>query len=182
MALRGHNPTAIAAEPTVRFLITACKPCRLAFPAAWVRGILTPEEAGSEQAVLSAGATYQFTDLADRLRLPPSLDPAGMRVILYGNGTCARAFTVDEVIELIDTDPRHVRRLPAQFRNAERTRLSGFLLYANTMALIVNPLWLLETDATMDAFQSWSVAQQGVAGERSRDIAITIPMESRLST
>lgn len=176
MALRGYNPTAIATEPTVRFLITACGPCMLAFPAAWVRGILTLEEAGSGQAVSSAGATYPFTNLADRLRLPPSLESAGTRVILYGNGTCARAFTVDEVVELIDTDRRHVRPLPVQFKNGERTRLSGFLLYGNTVALIVNPLWLLETDTRMDAFQSWLATPQGEVGARSLESAIAIPL------
>lgn len=169
MALRGSNTTTMTAEPAVRFLITACRPCVLAFPAAWVRGILTLEEAGSGQTVSSAGATYPLTDLADRLRLLPSLESADTRVILYGNGTCTRAFTVDEVVELIDIDRRHVRPLPVQFKNGERTRLSGLLLHRHTVALIVNPLWLLETDMKVDAFQSVAT-RQGGAGEQSRDI------------
>jgi hypothetical protein len=76
------------------------------------------------------------------------------RIILYGNGTCFRAFAVDQVFELIDTNRTDLRPLPVQFRSAERTRLSGYLLYKNTIALLVNPLWLLETNNRVDAFQS----------------------------
>jgi hypothetical protein len=154
MALRGHKAaTAAASESAIRFLIAGCGPCVLAFPAAWVRGILTPEEAGRGQDISWAGAVYPLTNLANRLFLSPQLESTDRRVILYGNGPCLRAFVVDHVFELIDMGRAAMRPLPVQFRSDERTRLSGYLLYRKSIALIVNPLWLLETDARVDAFE-----------------------------
>jgi len=154
MALRGYKPAATVIESAVRFLIAGCGPYVLAFPAGWVRGILTPEEAGSGQAIWSAGSNYPLTDLAQRLFVSPKKESMDRRVILYGNGTCFRAFAVDEVVELIDTNRTDLRPLPVQFRSAERTRLSGYLLYKHTIALLVNPLWLLETNDRIETFQS----------------------------
>lgn len=154
MALRSHRPTAAAIESTVRFLIAGCGPYVLAFPAGWVRGILTPEEAGLGKDVRWAGTSYPLTDLASRLLLSSAMESGDRRIVLYGNGTCLRAFAVDRVFELIDTHRMNLRPLPVQFRSAERTRLSGILLYENIVALIVNPLWLLEMNGRVDAFES----------------------------
>jgi hypothetical protein len=154
MALRGYKPAATVIESAVRFLIADCGPYVLAFPAGWVRGILTPEEGGSGQDIWSAGASSPLTDLAHRLLVSPKKESMDRRIILYGNGTCFRAFAVDQVFELIDTNRTDLRPLPVQYRSAERTRLSGYLLYKNTIALLVNPLWLLETNNRVDAFQS----------------------------
>jgi hypothetical protein len=154
MALRSHKPTARAVESAVRFLIAGCGSYVLAFPAGWVRGILTSEEAGPGHEVRWAGASYPLTDLAYRLLLASAAESIDRRVILYGNGTCLCAFAVDRVFELIDTNRMDLRPLPVQFRGTERTRLSGILFYKNTIALIVNPLWLLETNRRIDAFQA----------------------------
>jgi hypothetical protein len=175
MAVRGHNIATAPIEPTVRFLIAMCGPCMLAFPSDWIRGILTREEAGSAQVVTSAGTTYPLTSLTDRLRLSLRADSSDTRLILYGNGTYARAFTVDEVIELVDVERRDLRPLPAHFKGAERTQLSGFLFYGSTVALIVNPLWLLETNGRMDIFRSRVTLQLDEARGPLQDPALVIP-------
>lgn len=175
MTLRGHNAAAVPIEPTIKFLIAVCGPCMLAFPAGWIRGILTPKEAGSGPAVPSAGVMYPRTNLADRLGLPESLRSPDTRLILYGNGTCTCAFTVDRVIELIDSDRRDLRPLPAHFKAAERARLSGLLLSEETVVLIVNPLWLLETNTRIDGFQSGMARRQNDLYASVRDAAIAIP-------
>ncbi|HJR75857.1 MAG TPA: chemotaxis protein CheW [Nitrospiraceae bacterium] len=147
----------------------------LGFPAEWIRGILTRKEAGSGQTVSSAGATYRLTSLVDRLRLPPRADSADTRIILYGNGICARAFLVDTVVELTDVDRRDLRPMPVHFRSAERTRLDGLLLYGSTVVLMVNPVWLLETDNRMDALESRMMLLQDEAQPPLRDPGVVIP-------
>jgi hypothetical protein len=154
MALRGHNVMVAPIESTVRFLVTVCGPCILAFPADWVRGILTQEEAGHGQTVSSAGVTYPITGFAERLGIPPGVPSAETRLILCGNGICARALIVDRVVGLIDMDWAALRPLPAQFRGSERTKLSGYLLYEDAMVLVVNPAWLLEIDAARNTARS----------------------------
>src|SRR5690349_705646 len=127
MALRGYKPAAMVIDSAVRFLIAGCGPYVLAFPAGWVRGILTPEEAGPGHDIWSAGAAYPVTDLAQRLFVSTKRESMDRRLILYGNETCRRAFAVDQVFELIDTNRTELRPLPVQFRGAERTRLSGYV-------------------------------------------------------
>jgi hypothetical protein len=153
MPLRGHNIATAPVEPTIRFLIVTCTPCTFTFPADWIRGILTRQEAGSADTVSAAGVTYPLTSLAQRFRLPLYPDSTDTRLILCGKKGHAQAFPVDKVIELIDLDRRDVRALPAQFRGQERIRLSGYFLYHDTVALIVNPLWLLDIKDSMEAFQ-----------------------------
>ena len=152
MPLRGYQ-TAAPTDSKYRLLVTTCGACLLAMPADWVRGILTREEAGSEDPIISAGVTYTRTDLPKRLGLPPLSLSSDTRVILYGHQTCLCAFTVDKVFELVEASRHQIRPLPVQFRNAERNRLAGFFLYRETLALIVNPFWLLEMGPQTDAFQ-----------------------------
>jgi hypothetical protein len=174
MALRGHTSAAGPVEPTIRCLITTCGPCMLGFPAEWIRGILTQEEAGSGQTVSSAGATYPRTSLADRLRLSPRADSADARIVLYGNGSCSRALIVDTVVELIDVDRRDLRPMPVHFRGAERTKFHGLLVYGSSVVLMLNPVWLLETDNRMDALESRTMLLQDEAQPSLHDPGVVI--------
>ena len=157
MALRGHSTQLAPVEPTIRFLITMCGQCLLALRAEWIRGILTQEEAGYGPTVLSGGVAYPLAGLADRLQIQSGGNSAETRLVLCGNGTYGRALIVDRVVELIDVDRAAPRPLPSQFRGSERIKLSGYLLYEDAMVLIVDPVWLLETDIRMDAPRSHMV-------------------------
>ena len=150
MALRGHNITVAPAEATIRYLICTCGPCLLALPAEWIRGILTEEEAGYATGMTSAGLAYSAISLADHLSIPSGATSVDTRVILCGNGTYIRAFVVDRVIELVDVNRTAIRPLPGHFHGSERTKLSGYLLYGETLVLIVNPAWLMETGTGPD--------------------------------
>jgi hypothetical protein len=67
MSLRGHhNSTNIFVE-TASFLVVRLGGSYLALPAAGVRGVLTNEETGHEQAVTAMGTIYQPIDLVQRL-------------------------------------------------------------------------------------------------------------------
>ncbi|MET0513955.1 MAG: chemotaxis protein CheW [Nitrospiraceae bacterium] len=151
MALRGYNAAATTRDTQVRCLVVACGPYVLAVPADWVRSILTQRETGCGETISSGGVAYPVTDLAARLRLPSLTSTAETRIILYGNEKCVCAFAVDRVLELVEPERHELRPLPTQFRNAERHRLAGFFLYRETMALVVNPRWLLEVGSQPDA-------------------------------
>ena len=152
MALRGYKAAATARDTQVRCLVVACGPCVLAVPADWVRSILTQGEVGYGETVSSGGVIYAVTDLTAHLRLPPLTPSTETRIILYGNEKRVCAFAVDRVLELVEPERHDLRPLPTQFRNAERHRLAGFFLYRETMALIVNPGWLLEVGSQPDAY------------------------------
>ncbi|MGH7258402.1 MAG: chemotaxis protein CheW [Nitrospiraceae bacterium] len=182
MALRGYKAAATARDTQIRCLVMACGRCVLAVPADWVRSILTQEEAGYAETISSGGVAYTVTDLAGRLRLPSLTASSETRIILYGNENRVCAFAVDRVLELVEPERHELQPLPTQFRNAERHRLAGFFLYRETMALIVNPGWILEVGSQPDTcLSSGFEGHWPQAEERGLSINASPKAESHLS-
>lgn len=155
MGLRGHKTAAASGGQLVRFLVALIGPTHIAFPAHWVRGIITLTEAGREGLVTWAHSTYERTDLAGRLTIGVQSATAESRVILYGNDQRSRSFMVDGVVGLVDVDRSEVQPLPPQFRGGERDRLLGLFVKMTYVALIANPYWVLELpprNNVLDAF------------------------------
>lgn len=144
MGLRGHKTAAAARGQAIRVLVALVGASHIAFPSQWVRGIITLTEAGPLERVTWVNASYERTDLAGRLKIDQRPPTADTRIILYGNGQSSRSFMVDGVVGLVDVSRPQVQSLPPQFRGEERNRLLGIFINATYVALIVNPLWVLE--------------------------------------
>lgn len=143
MSLRGrHNSTTMLVE-TASFLVVRLGRSYLALPAAGVRGILTQEEAGHEQAVTAAGTVYQPVDLAQRLLVAADLSGLEMRTVLYSTGRVQGAICVEQVVGLTDVERKDCLSLPPQFQRDERNWFGGMLLYQDQLVLILNPSWAL---------------------------------------
>ena len=143
MSLRGrHNSTSILVE-TASFLVVRLGRSYLALPAAGVRGILTQEEAGHEQAVTAAGTVYQPVDLAQRLSVAAHLSGLESRTVLYSTGRVQGAIRVEQVVGLTDVERKDCLPLPPQFQRDERNWFGGMLLYQEQLVLILNPSWAL---------------------------------------
>jgi hypothetical protein len=151
MGLRGHKTEAAVGGQSVRLLVALVGPSHIAFPAHWVRGIITVAEAGSHNQVTWVETSYERTDLAGRLALGQQAPTAESRIILYGNGQQSRAFMVDGVVGLVDASRSQVQSLPPQFRGGERDRLLGIFTSATYVALMVNPFWVLELPSRSNA-------------------------------
>jgi hypothetical protein len=98
----------------------------VALCAHWVRGIISPAEAGAEGLVTWANSSYERTDLAGRLSIHTNIPTAETRIVLYGNEQRSRSFMVGSVLGLVDIDRSEVHPLPPQFRGGERDRLPGY--------------------------------------------------------
>ena len=155
MGLRGSNTPTLSSGQAVRFLVAVIGPTHLAFPALWVRGILTPAETGPEGLVTWANSYYEMTDLAGRLALGRQMVTGETRLVLYGNEAKLRSFTVDKVLGLVDVNRAQIHPLPTQFRGGERDRLLGFFLDATYVALIGNPFWVLEIPVRKNALEAF---------------------------
>lgn len=143
MSLRGHyNSTNLPVE-TARFLIIRLGDSYVALPAEGVRGVLTQEEAGKEQAVTSAGTIFQPLDLAQRLSLVAHLSSLEFRTVLYSTGRSHSAIGVEQVIGLTEVERKDCFPLPPQFQRDERNWFQGMMLYQEQLVLILNPLWVL---------------------------------------
>ena len=102
MSLRGQRAVTISSGHAIRFLVTLIGNISVALPAQWVRGIVTPDSADPGGAVTWAGAHYQPTDLAARLKVDFRDRSADTRLVLYGNEEASRSFIVDRVLGLLD--------------------------------------------------------------------------------
>lgn len=128
---------------TAGFLVVRLGISHFALPAEGVRGVLTREEAGSEEAVSAVGTTHQPVNLAQRLSVVADLSSSEMRTILYSNGHSHGAIRVEQVVGLTDVERKDCLPLPAQFRRDERQWFGGMMLYQSQLVLIVNPSWML---------------------------------------
>lgn len=147
MSLRGHHNSRNLPVETVSFLIIRLGDSYMALPAEGVRGVLTQEEAGKEQAVTSTGTIYQPVDLAQRLSVVAHLSGLEFRTVLYSTGRSDSAIGVEQVVGLTDVERKNCLPLPAQFQRDERNWFQGMMLYQDHLVLILNPLWVLGESA-----------------------------------
>lgn len=155
MSLRGHRTAAASGAQTVRFLVALIGPAHIAFPAHWIRGILTLVEAGPVEFLTWGDISYERTDLAGRLTIASEIPTTDTRIILYSNDQRFCSFMVDRVLGLVDVERMQIQALPLQFRGGERVRLLGFFADTAYVALIANPFWVLEIPPpknVLDAF------------------------------
>jgi chemotaxis signal transduction protein len=143
MSLRsGHNSTTMLVE-TVSFLVVRLGPSFLALPATGVRGLLTMEEAGHQQAVTVAGSPYELIDLAQRLSVVADLSGPDVRTVLYSNGYSRGAIPVEQVVGLTEVERKDCFPLPPQFQRDEQNWFAGMMLHQDQLVLILNPSWAL---------------------------------------
>ena len=128
---------------TAGFLVVRLGGSYLALPADGVRGVLTQEEAGKEQAVTMAGTIYQPVELAQRLSVVADLSGLEMRTVLYSNSRSQGAIRVEQVVGLTDVERKDCFPLPPQFQCDERNWFAGMMLYQDQLVLILNPSWVL---------------------------------------
>lgn len=150
MGLRGHKTAASLGGQAIRFLVALIGPTHFAFPAYWVRGIITPAEAGRGEFVTWANSSYERTDLSSRLTIGARVASVETRIILYGNEQRSRSFAVDGVLGLVDIKRGQIQALPPQFRGGERNRLLGLFAETAYVALITNPFWVLDLPPRKD--------------------------------
>jgi hypothetical protein len=178
MGLRGHKTAAALSGQTVRFLVALIGLTQVAFPAHWVRGIITLTDARREGLVTWGRSTYERTDLAGRLALSAQKPTAETRIILYGNDQSSRSFLVDGVGGLVDVDRSQVQPLPIHFRGGERDRFLGLFVTTTSVALIANPYWVLELPPrknVLDAFVLQTPERYIEALEKGLPLPTTAP-------
>ncbi len=160
MSLRGHHKTISTHEQEISFLVVRLGETRLALPADGVRGVLTPDEAGSGDSIRAVGITYRHIDLAGLLMLSADFSTTDTRAVLYSNGRSHGAVRVEQVFGLTEVEPTQCIPLPPHFRGGERTWFAGLILHQEGLALVVNPTWLLGEMAEVVSMEAGGMAGQ----------------------
>jgi hypothetical protein len=158
MSLRGRTEQVAPALGTMPVLVVICGKTYLAIPGAIVRGVVESAEAIQARIISLFGETCRVTDLAARLGLPPSPATPEARIILCGEHRAKQAWQVDRAIGLTDVDLQRITPLPPHFAGMEQSWFTGLFLFRETVALLLNPGWLLSQP--MDAF----IAQPQIVG------------------
>jgi CheW-like protein len=163
MSLRSRTDRAALALDTMQVLVVACGKTYLAIPGAIVRGVVEFGEAVEARIVSLFGEACRVTDLAARLGLAPVVLTPDMRIILCGEHRARQAWRVDRTLGLEDVDMQRITPLPPHFAGVEQSWFTGLFLFRDTVALLINPGWLLSQ--TMDAFIAQSLPDRAVSGE-----------------
>jgi hypothetical protein len=166
MSLRGRMEQVAPALGTMPVLVVTCGKTYLAIPGAIVRGVVESAEAIQARIISLFGETCRVTDLAARLGLPPSAATQDARIILCGEHRAKQAWQVDRAIGLTDVDLQRITPLPPHFAGVEQSWFTGLFLFRETVALLLNPGWLLSQP--MDAF----IAQPQIEGAGAETPAV----------
>lgn len=148
MSLRGRTemrPTSMG--PTVAaFLLVTCEATHLAVPAELVRGIVKPNDGGMADILRALGVQAEVSDLSERFGFERYAPSAEMRVVVCGMKEMRWAFRVGAVIGLEDVESSRITLLSPQFTGPERQWFAGMFLFRDTVALVIQPRWLLSDD------------------------------------
>ena len=98
MSLRGGHNSENTRVEVASFLVIRLGVNYFALPAAGVRGVLTQEEVGHDEAVTVSGTAYQLVDLSQRLSVVANLSGPERRTVLYSTGRSHGAFAVKQVV------------------------------------------------------------------------------------
>ena len=132
-----------------------------ALPAAGVRGVLTQEEVGHDEAVTVSGTAYQLVDLSQRLSVVANLSGPERRTVLYSTGRSHGAFAVEQVVGLMEIERKDCLPLPSQFQRDERDWFREMLIYQDQLVLILNLAWVLGEPSGMVSVPVGQVEQLG---------------------
>jgi hypothetical protein len=142
--------TSSPASPS-RFLIVTLDGRYLALDAESIGGLLTLEEAGHVTHPTLQGMEYRAVDLADRLSMSHDRNEADTRIILLSEHGVRGSIRVTTVEGFLELQPSEILPLPMQFRGPERHWYRGMILFEKSIALILNPTWVLGEHARSDA-------------------------------
>ena len=144
MSLRGRQAGTTSVAPRSRFLIVTVGGTHLALHADRVQGLLTMEEAGLAEALTVQGLTYARLDLGTPLHFRDDAEGPDTRIVLLSSGSVRGNIRVAQVHGLKEIEQFQVLPLPRHFQGEEQGWYHGILLFEESVALVLNPAWVME--------------------------------------
>ena len=155
-----------------RFLIVTLGGRYLALDAESISGVCTLEEAGCLDDPTIYGMAHRTINLGDRLRIPNDQGEANTCIVLLAERSARGSIRVTTIQGLLEIHPSQVLPLPPQFRGPERHWYRGMILFANSIALVLNTTWVFDEQAS---------STEGSRGQGSLSRLVVAPQsESRL--
>lgn len=143
MSIQEQGATVPAASSLRRLIIVTIGRRYLAFEAGCVKGVLTVEDLERDKDPTIQGVVDRTVDLAMHLNLCDAPTRPNTPVILLADQGIQCSLRVSHVDGRLDIHPSQILALPAQFNSVERNWYQGMILFEKSIALILNPTWVL---------------------------------------
>jgi len=172
MSIQEPGASALATSSLRHFIIVTIGRRYLAFEAGSIKELLTVQELERSEKPELRGVVDRTVDLIMQLNLTDvPIRPETPVVILADQGIQS-SIRVSHIHGRLEIQPSQILPLPAQFSSVERQWYQGMILFDQSIALILNPTWVLGeyvgSDVACDQRTALSFmdVQDSAAGER----------------
>lgn len=149
MMSRGQQTGLSTQAETVHCVIVTLGQRLFAIDADAVHGIMDAPDVAKNLVPTVHGDVYQVIDLASRLAMTNTQEERFGQVVLLMRDHIRGSIGVDRVHGRMDLHPSQILPLPPHFQGAERDWYRGMILFEGSVALILNPTWLLQSVSGM---------------------------------
>ncbi len=162
MSSQEQGASAPSASCLRRFLIVTISGRYLALDAGSVEGVLTIKESESGEDPAIQSVVDRTVSLVMQLGSSDVPTQPTTRVVLLTDREMRGSIRVSDVHGILEIQQSQILPLPPQFSGVERHWYRGMILFEKSIAMILNPTWVLEIDGEFDAGQERETPRSSV--------------------
>lgn len=162
MSIQEQGVSAPSASSPRRFIILTISGRYLAVDAGSVEGVLTIKESESGEDPASHSVVDRTVSLAMQLGSSDVTKHPTTRVVLLTDREMRGSIRVNDVHGILEIQQSEILPLPAHFSGVERHWYRGMILFEKSIAMILNPTWLLEIHEGPDVEQERDTPRSSV--------------------
>jgi chemotaxis signal transduction protein len=162
MSIQEQGVSAPSASSSRRFLIVTISGRYLALDAGSVEGVLTIKELESGEDPAIQGVVERTVSLVMQLGSSDVQTHPTTRVVLLTDRETRGSIRVSNVHGILEIQQAQILPLPPQFSGVERHWYRGMILFKKSIAMILNPTWVLEMHAGSDTVQERETPRSSV--------------------
>ena len=162
MSIQEQGISVPSASSSARFLIVTIGGRYLALDAGSVEGVLTITELESDEDPAIQGVIDRTVSLVMQLGGSDVSTHPTTRVVLLTDREMRGSIRVNEVHGILEIQQSQILPLPPQFSGVERDWYRGMILFEKSIAMILNPTWVLQMHAGSDAVQERETPRSSV--------------------
>ncbi len=162
MSIQEQSASAPSASSLRRFLIVTISGRYLALDAGSVGGVLTIKELESGEDPAIQGVVERTISLVMQLGSSDVPTHPTTRVVLLADREMRGSIRVSDVHGMLEIQQSQILPLPPHFCGVERHWYQGMILFEKSIAMILNPTWVLEMHGRSDAGQERETPRSSV--------------------
>ncbi len=162
MSIQEQGALAPSASSSRRFLIVTVSGRYLAFDAEFVEGVPTIAELEKSEDPTIQGVVERTGSLVMQLGSSDVPTHPATRVVLLTDRELRGSIRVSDVHGILEIQQSQILPLPPQFSGVERHWYRGMILFEKSIAMILNPTWVLEIHGGAEVGQEGETPRSSV--------------------